>query len=84
MINLNVLNNSHTHLSNVNYYIILEKLHSTLGTYNTYGIQSSTPYEITLHDISTCKEVVVHMVKLFNKHQLSPTHIKDVVSDMIS
>ncbi len=46
-----------------------------------YGIYYDDKYKIA--DISTDKEKVGKMVDLFNKENLSPCHLHDVVYDMI-
>lgn len=58
--------------------------HSDLGKYHTYGIQIIGPAgtEI-LHDISVCKETAECMAERFNRHQLSPYHLRDAVADML-
>lgn len=78
------LSNCNMNLPDWNYCVISKKIYTDLGECSTYGIGLSAPNAMTLHDISTCKETVVNMVELFNKHQISPAHAKDVVEDMIS
>jgi len=69
------------------YQVIAEKRNDPeLGTYFSYGIQETTHSGETrkvLHDISTRKERVFYMAKLFTQHQLSPIHFSDVVEDML-
>ena len=60
-----------------------------LGKYDTYGIRASrkTPegWELIefIHDVTTEKELVKKMARLFNIHQLSPIHLREVLIDML-
>lgn len=58
--------------------------HTDLGEYTTYGIQLTLPNDSKIvHDISTSRKTVEQMVALFNRCQLSPVHLYDVVTDML-
>lgn len=67
------------------YDIIHEKcFHIDLGEYFTYGIKATYLQHVTvLHDVSVCEEFVAGMTRLFNRYQLSPEHLRDVVEDML-
>lgn len=65
------------------YCVICENLHHVdLGNYNTYGIKVLNSGKV-IHDISTNKKDVVFMVYLFNKHQLNPIHLLEVIEDLL-
>jgi len=72
-------------LSAPQYIVVQEDLyHPDLGEYCTYGIQMKREGETDMiHDISTCRQAVIHMAELFNRCQLSPVHLFDVVTDML-
>jgi len=73
------------YLSDAQYIVVKENLyHPDLGEYCTYGIQMKDgEYIDIIHDISTCGRTVINLAELFNRFQLSPVHLFDVVTDML-
>ena len=73
------------------YHIIAERcIHPDIGVYRSYGIHA---FEIIgklirsiaqMHDITTIQAEAETLVQLCNRHQLSPTHLNDVVNDFIA
>lgn len=62
---------------------------STLGTYETYGLQCLCPQSgawvqvRVIRDISTQRELVLHLADQLNACRLSPLHFEEVVLDHI-
>ena len=69
----------------MSYYKCIEQLFfdETIGNYITYGIEITEGNRI-ISDISCNKERVNEIVRLINKHQVSPIHITDVLENLIS
>jgi len=72
-------------LSDTQYIVVRENLyHPDFGEYCTYGVQMKNGEHVDIiHDISTCRQIVIHMAELFNRYQLSPVHLYDAVTDML-
>lgn len=67
------------------YDVIPERCyHIVLGEYNTYGIKvTGSEFAMVLHDVSVCKDIADNFVEMFNKYQLSPVHVEEVIMDML-
>ena len=73
------------------YHIIAERcIHPDIGVYRSYGVHA---FEVIgkhirpvaqIHDITSIQEKAETLVQLCNRHQLSPTHLNDVVNDFIA
>lgn len=59
-----------------------------IGTYVSYDIAAYDSFErdITafVFDVTSDRELALHMVEQFNRYQLSPDHLEDAVLDMLS
>lgn len=70
------------------YFIFSEKINTReTKEFKTYGIAayhylSALPERI-VRDVSLNGEFVFSMVRMLNKHKLSPLHLKDVILDML-
>lgn len=55
------------------------------GAYTAYGltVQCGDETQATIHDISTNQHFVQQLAALFNRHQLSPRHFREVVEDFL-
>ena len=68
---------------NYNYKCVPQNIsNAELGTYLTYGI--SLAGEILISDVSTDKEKALDIVSALNRLQVSPTHLRDVITDILS
>ena len=67
------------------YSVISAEMIIDEGEKQLYGIEVLTDDEkiFTVNDISVCKEFVQNLVEIFNKNDLSPYHIYDVLSDLL-
>ena len=82
------IHSDQTSLPTCEYHIIAERcVHPDIGVYRSYGIHA---FEIMgkhirpvaqIHDITTIQAEAETLVQLCNRHQLSPTHLNDVVND---
>ena len=60
-----------------------------LGTYRTYGIQSRVRRHLRwrtvrlIHDVTADYQLIRQMTTLFNRYQLCPIHLTDVIYDML-
>ena len=85
------IHSDQTSLPTWEYHIIAERcVHPDIGVYRSYGIHA---FEIMgkhfrpvaqIHDITTIQAEAETLVQLCNRHQLSPTHLNDVVNDFIA
>ena len=85
------IHSDQTSLPTCEYHIIAERcVHPDIGVYRSYGIHA---FEIMgkhirpvaqIHDITTIQAEAETLVQLCNRHQLSPTHLNDVVNDFIA
>lgn len=69
----------------MNYVYECEKcfmFNEDIGHYTSYGIALKGT-DIGVKDISTNKKEVEYLVKLLNKNQADPIHLKDIVQDFI-
>ena len=71
-------------------YLLFEEdaFQEEIGHYQTYGIQikSRTPSDKkdrTLHDVTSNKDEAHQLVELLNRLQVSPTHLDDVLDDLL-
>lgn len=68
---------------NYNYKCVAQSLtHEDLGQYTTYGIALEN--DIMIPDVSSDKLRVLGIISTLNRLQVSPVHLRDVVTDMIS
>ena len=68
------------------YFMIVTKLNDksiSSEPLDTYGIELKGRPEICVADISTNREFVSSLVELFNRLQLDPVHIDDVIRDAV-
>lgn len=72
------------------YQAVEEPWHAPeLGQYLTYGLQArrktKTGWEQIglIHDVTTRRCFAKRLAELFNRHQLSPLHFRDVIEDML-
>ena len=70
------------------YFMIHRKTNDPeLGEYHTFGIavyrQLWREPVTVLRDVALDGDLVFRMVQTFNKHHLSPLHLKDAVLDML-
>lgn len=72
------------------YHIFSEQhTHPEIGTYRSYGIRAfrnvdTHIYPVTaIHDITTVQSQAEHLTELCNRHQLSPIHLEDIISDFL-
>lgn len=59
-----------------------------LGTYQTFGLRvldhrSQTEEVIVIRDISTDRSFVAHLAYVYNRNQLDPVHLLDVLEDLL-
>ncbi len=60
-----------------------------MGRYITYGIQAirktALGWEMgeIIHDVTTELRLAAELAQFFNRYQLSPIHLRDVIEDMI-
>ncbi len=54
-----------------------------IGNYITYGIEITEGNKI-IDDVSCDKEKANKIIKLLNKHQVSPIHIYEIIENLIS
>lgn len=72
----------------ISYFMFRRKKYAPeIGTYFSYdivayGLWHQGPVRI-LRDVSTNAELIFRMVTAFNRHCLSPLHLKDAVLDML-
>ena len=73
-----------------NYNIFVEDLkNEDFGAYTAYGIvvcsmeNNQRKEVLRVSDVSTDKEIVENLIDLFNKEQLEPVHIYDVIEDFL-
>lgn len=71
-------------------YIMMPKLRpdKRVGTYVSYDIAA---YDCMIHDVvavsedvTADRELALQIVSALNRYQLSPTHINEAISDMLS
>lgn len=69
------------------YHLLKEILYSDeLGEYISFGIQVTNQRGdkvASVSDISTKQDYVEELCRLFNKNNLSPLHLRDVIEDML-
>ena len=70
----------------LNYSIVRENFHTDeLGDYTSYGINVSgggtAPF--TVHDVFLNKHDAEHYVDLFNREQLEPVHLEQVIDEYL-
>lgn len=77
--------NVNSYSSGWSYRVISEQLYNKeMGDYQSYGVRVTGPdYEDVIHDVSLYEDVVARMTEYFNRHQLSPVHMRDAVEDML-
>ena len=63
---------------------IEEQFHTEeLGEYTSFGLLVSGAQELRLSDVSPDREFVSALATRFNELQLSPTHLSEVVQDLL-
>ncbi len=66
------------------YKCIEQKLFDeNIGNYITYGIEITEANKI-IDDVSCNKDKTNKIIKLLNKHQVSPIHLYEIIEDLIS
>jgi len=73
-------------IKNLEYSLLEENLfHSDIGTYKAYGLAyKGIDGSISISDISTCRQKVEDMLKLFTKCKLHPVHLHEVIENLLS
>lgn len=71
-------------------YIIIPKIKYAreIGTYASYDIAaySSFSHDIVaiVPDVSSDRDTALHIVEMFNRHQLSHIHLEEAIHDMLT
>lgn len=70
-------------------YIMIPKIKYAreIGTYASYGIAAYNSFSrdivASVPDVSSDRDTVLHIVEMFNRHQLSPIHLEEAIRDML-
>ena len=71
-------------------YIMIPRIRYAreIGTYASYDIAAYNSFArgivAIVPDVSTDRNTVLHIVELFNRHQLSYIHLEEAINDMLS
>lgn len=73
------------------YHVFSEQhTHPDVGIYRSYGIRvfrnsDEHIYPVTaIHDVTTIQTQAERLTELCNRHQLSPIHLEDMISDFLA
>ena len=66
------------------YSVIEERLYTEeLGEYTSFGLLVSGAQDLRFSDVSPDREFVSALATRFNELQLSPTHLSEVIQDLL-
>lgn len=88
--------NKHSQLTNISspytweYHVFSEQYtHPDIGTYRSYGIRvyrivdTNIEPVTAMHDVTSIQSQAEQLIELCNRHQLSPIHLGDFITDFL-